>query len=521
LTADDRRGGLTATLKGSLMVCGTGSDAGKSTIVAGLCRLLARQGVRVAPFKAQNMALNSAVTAGGHEIGRAQAAQAHAAGVDAEVVMNPILLKPYSERGSQVVVMGKPWAILDAAGYQAAKPELEDTVLGALDDLRRRFDVVICEGAGSPAEINLLDADLVNLRLARRAGIAALLVGDIERGGVFAALYGTVELLPPELRSLIKAFVVNKLRGDPALLRDGPAELQRRCGVPTIGVLPWAPECMPIDGEDSLALRRWPWTAQTDRSHGGAPAALEVAAIRLPRLANFTDLDPLAAEPGVSLRLVSGVEELGSPHLVVIPGSKATVADLEWLRASGLADAIRSLAEGSPACTILGICAGYQMLGQAIEDPHCVESPMAGSFQGLGLLPTTTIFKAHKITARRSGLALDQRVEGYEIHHGMTQPVAPWMVLDGQPEGSSAAEGAVVGTSLHGLFEADGFRSAFLSAVAERSGRCWEPSGVCFAATREARFDRLAQLLEEHLDVSAVVELIAEGAPTKNLGGGR
>src|SRR5256714_2995567 len=288
------------------MVCGTASDVGKSAVVAGLCRLLARRGVRVAPFKAQNMALNSYVTRDGHEIGRAQGVQALAAGVEPEVAMNPILLKPTGERTSQVVVMGEPVAHLTAAEYHALKPELLALVLDALHDLRERFDVVVCEGAGSPAEINLLDHDIVNLRVAAATGIPAMVVGDIDRGGVFAALYGTVTLLPDELRPLVQGFVVNKLRGDPALLFDATADLERRCGVPTLGVLPYVHD-VALDAEDSLAL-------SGRRPSAGGPAladAIDVAVVRLPRISNFTDTDALAVEPGVGVRFVDHPHQVG------------------------------------------------------------------------------------------------------------------------------------------------------------------------------------------------------------------
>ncbi len=306
------------------MICGTTSDAGKSTLVTALCRQLARRGVRVAPFKAQNMALNSYVTPAGHEIGRAQGVQALAAGVEPDVAMNPILLKPTAERASQVIVNGAPIGVMTAAEYHAAKPDLLPLALDALADLRSRFDVVVCEGAGSPAEINLLDHDVSNLRIAAEAGLPALVVGDIDRGGVFAALYGTVELLPPEYRSLVKGFVINKLRGDPALLFDGTADLERRTGVPTLGVLPMLPlEVTALDAEDSLAL-------DSPRPSAGPPVAdgLDVAVVRLPWISNVTDVDAFAVEPGVTVRLVRHAGELGRPDLVVLPGSKSTVADL-------------------------------------------------------------------------------------------------------------------------------------------------------------------------------------------------
>jgi adenosylcobyric acid synthase len=494
-------------LTGALMVCGTGSDAGKSRIVTGLCRALARRGIRVAPFKAQNMALNSFVTASGHEIGRAQGVQALAAGVEPEVDMNPILLKPSSDRTSQVVVLGQPVGHLDAAAYHAAKPGLRSTVVAALDRLRARFDVVLVEGAGSPAEINLLDGDLVNLWLARTAGIPAVVVGDIDRGGVFASLFGTVALLPDDLRSCVKAFAINKFRGDPALLEPGLAELRARTGVPTIGVLPWV-DGLHLDAEDSLALRE-PWGCEA------APAGdvLDVAVVRFPRISNFTDVDALALEPGVGLRYVTHAAAVGAPDLVILPGTKATVADLAWLRARRLHAALAGL---PPSATVLGICGGYQMLGRSIDD--AVESG-AGAVSGLGRLPAVTRFAATKITRPRRGVALGQPVAGYQIHHGRTASEAPWVTLDDgwgrQPEGAADDRGegaAVFGTSLHGLFESDGFRAAFLAAVAARRGKRFTPSGLSFAAARDAQFDRLADLVEAHLDMAAVEHLIGAAA---------
>jgi adenosylcobyric acid synthase len=477
-----------------LMVCGTGSDSGKTTVVAGLCRLLARRGLKVAPFKAQNMALNSAVTASGHEIGRAQYAQAEAAGVEPEVAMNPVLLKPVGERTSQVVVMGRPWKTLDAGAYQQAKAGLWPVVLDQLDALQSRFDLVICEGAGSPAEINLLDADITNLRVAQAAGLPALVVGDIDRGGVFASLYGTVTILPPGLAATVKAFVINKFRGDPALLAPGLAELEERTGRPTIGVIPWV-NGIDLDSEDSLALRRWP------RGDGGQQ--LDVAAVRFPRLSNFTDLEALALEPTVGVRWVERGDDLGRPHLIVLPGSKATVADLAWLRHQGLADAIAAAAAGGTH--VLGICGGYQMLGQRISDP--VEHPQPVTVEGLGLLPTETFFRQDKVLRRVAGRALSEPVTGYEIHHGRTEPVGPWIEVATGAEGSRS--GPVLGTSLHGLFSGDGFRRRFLEMVAEAAGRAWQPGPeVSFDGARDARFDRLADLLEAHLDLDFLDTLL-------------
>jgi adenosylcobyric acid synthase len=510
-------------MKGALMVCGTASDVGKSHVVTALCRVLARRGVRVAPFKAQNMALNSFVTASGHEIGRAQAVQAWAANVEPEVGMNPILLKPTGERTSQVVVMGRPAGHLDAVAYQAAKPRLRATVLEALADLRGRFDVVLLEGAGSAAEVNLLAEDIVNLRLAAAAKIPAMVVGDIDRGGVFAALYGTVALLPDDLRPLVRAFVINKLRGDPALLGNGLVELERRCGVPTLGVLPWIHD-VALDAEDSLALAgRRPAAVEPPLA-----ATLDVAAVRLPRIANFTDLDALSTEPGVGVRLVEHASALGDPDLLVLPGTKATVADLEWLRGRGLD---RAMADARKRGTVtVGICGGYQMLGQLIVDG--VESGR-GRVAGLGWLDAITVFRAAKLTRQRRGRAMglsvrsgtQPRVTGYEIHHGRVTRGAearPWLRLDDtygiEDEGAvdPAAEregvGAVFASSLHGLFEEDGFRGAFLSDVARRRGKEFVPAGRSFAQARECQIDCLADMVDAHLDMAAVDALIKEGA---------
>ncbi|MGY6500714.1 MAG: cobyric acid synthase [Acidimicrobiales bacterium] len=479
------------------MVCGTTSDAGKSTLVAGLCRSLARRGVSVAPFKAQNMALNSAVTPSGHEIGRAQAFQALAAGVEPEVAMNPVLLKPTGDRTSQVVVMGRPTAELDAAAYHDHKATLLPLVLDALADLRRRFDVVVLEGAGSPTEINLLDRDIVNLRIAHEAALPAVVVGDINLGGVFASLYGTVALLPDHLRATVKGLVINKLRGDPALLLDGCDRLAELTGVPVLGVVPWL-DTTGLDAEDSMAL---------DRAGGPHPGpvaedgdVLDVAVVRLPRISNFTDLDPLGHEPGVSVRYVSDAAGLGRPDLIVVPGSKSTVSDLAWLRRRGLAERI-----ATSDATVLGICAGYQMLGWSIDDR--VESG-AGSVAGLGLLPVTTTFAPDKVTRQRVGTADGRSVHGYQIHHGRVRPDGgdPWIDLGGEIDGIRVD--GVHGTTLHGLFEADGFRRAVLAEVAARAGKRFVPSTTSFEAVRQERIDALADALEAHLDMGAIDALV-------------
>ena len=492
---------MNASPRGALMVCGTSSDSGKSTIVAGLCRVLARQGVRVAPFKAQNMALNSTVTVTGAEIGRAQAAQAHAAGVEPEAAMNPVLLKPSADHVSQVIVMGRPWATLSAADYQKAKPQLWEIVLDSLADLRGRFDVVICEGAGGAAEINLLEGDIVNLRLAHAAGMRSVIVGDIDRGGVFASLYGTVALLPDEMRATVGGFLINKFRGDPAVLEPGPAQLENLTGLRTMGVVPWVDGPL-VDAEDSLALHRL-----ADPIFD--PSRLDVAVIRFPRISNFTDIEALALEPCVGIRLVDHPALLGLPDLIVLPGTKSTVADLEWLRQTGLAESILRVASSSPTTTILGVCGGYQMLGEKIDDE--VESEPPRVVEALGLLPVVTKFHKDKTTRMVGGEAFGEPVNGYEIHHGVTTPAAPWVALNsGDEEGASAREGRVLGTSVHGLFEADGFRNVFLSHVARRAGKPVQPSKLSFAEARQARADRIADVLEQHVDMAAIVKLIEE-----------
>ena len=500
-------------LRGALMVGGATSNAGKTTVVTGLCRALARAGVRVAPFKAQNMSLNSVVTQAGDEIGRAQGVQALAAGIEPEAAMNPILLKPTGERTSQVIVCGQPRVVMSATEYHEHKPALLPVVLEALTDLRARFDVVLCEGAGSPAEINLADRDIANLRVAGEFDMPAIVVGDIDLGGVFAALYGTVALLPDEHRRLVRGFVINKLRGDPALLLDGCAQLQTRTGVRTLGVLPWV-EDVGIDAEDSLALR--------DPVTSGRPALgdeLDVAVVQFPRLSNFTDFDPLACEPGVRVRLVADGAALGRPDLVVLGGTKATVADLAWLRERGLDDALRR-----SDAIVLGICGGYQMLGRVIEDP--VESG-AGRVEGLALLPVTTTFGRSKVIEQRAGTSLGHEVTGYRIHHGRVRPEggATFVELTGRTDGEGpptlvdgVRDGRVFGTTLHGLFEADAFRRAFLESVAAHGGKRFVAADVSFAAIRESRFERLADLLEAHLDLEALLAVVAEGAPASKSG---
>ncbi|HUZ34979.1 MAG TPA: cobyric acid synthase, partial [Streptosporangiaceae bacterium] len=433
-----------------LLVAGTTSDAGKSVVTAGICRWLARQGVRVAPFKAQNMSLNSVVTRDGAEIGRAQAMQAAAAGVEPEAAMNPVLLKPGGNGTTQVMVLGEPVAEIGAAGYRDLKPRLFGTVLACLADLAGRFDVVVCEGAGSPAEINLAGRDIANMALARAAALPAVVVADIDRGGVFAALYGTVALLHPRDQALVAGFVLNKFRGDAAVLEPGLGMLGRLTGRPVLGVLPWA-DGIWLDAEDSLSLGGA--HARTPAPPGGDP--LRVAVVRLPRISNFTDVDALATEPGVVVRFTAAPAEVTDADLVVLPGSRATVADLAWLREQGLADAVAArAARGRP---VLGICGGYQMLGRQIHDD--VESG-AGLVPGLGLLPAVTRFGAGKVLRRCQDTVAGLPVTGYEIHHGVVHATGG----DRFPGGCAA--GAVSGTSWHGLLENDGFRRAYLHQAA-------------------------------------------------------
>jgi adenosylcobyric acid synthase len=491
-----------------LLVAGTTSDAGKSVLTAGICRWLARRGVKVAPFKGQNMSLNSAVTHDGAEIGRAQAMQAAAAGVEPEAAMNPVLLKPGASGRSQVMVLGTPMGEASALSYARLKPGLRDTVLRCLADLRARFDVVICEGAGSPAEINLRDHDLANMGLARAAGLPAIVVADIDRGGSFAALFGTLALLSTPDQALTAGFVLNKFRGDARLLEPGLGMLHRLTGRPVLGVLPWTPGLW-LDVEDSLGLG-------TEHGASSLPPAgrdwLRVAVVRLPHISNFTDTDPLAAEPGVEVRFVTSAGEIHGADLVIVPGSRATVADLAWLRERGLAEAIRARAAGG--LPVLGICGGYQMLATQIHDD--VES-RAGDVTGLGLLPATVRFGPEKVLRLVSAPAHTgggaggggggERVSGYEIYHGAVD------VSGGNDFPGGCTAGAVYGTSWHGIFESDGFRRRLLRQVATAAGRAFEPGDICFAAVRERRLDLLGDLVEQHLDTAALLRLIEDGPP--------
>lgn len=485
----------------ALLVAGTTSDAGKSVLTAGLCRAFARRGLRVAPFKAQNMSLNSFVTLDGGEIGRAQAMQAAAAGVEPEAAMNPVLLKPGGERSSHVVVLGETTGSVSALSYRGRKAALAEVVARSLADLRSRYDVVVCEGAGSPAEINLRGTDIANMGLARAAGLPVLVVGDIDRGGVFASMFGTLALLDAADQAQVAGFVVNKFRGDPALLAPGLDMLRELTGRPVYGVLPWLPGLW-LDVEDSLDL-------ESDRGESAPPLGadvLRVSVVRLPRMSNATDLDALAAEPGVLVRFATRPEECADADLVVLPGTRATVEDLAWLRARGLDDVL--LARAAAGRPLLGICGGYQMLGRAIDDT--VESG-AGRVDGLGLLPLAVEFAGDRVLGRPVGRAGDLPVIGYEIHHGRISVDGgePLVATDDGPEGCRV--GATWGTVWHGLLENDAYRRRFLADVAAAAGRDFTGGTVEFAAVRQARLDALGDLVESSLDVDALLDLARSG----------
>ncbi|MER7990130.1 cobyric acid synthase [Streptomyces noursei] len=506
-----RRKTADGAVGGGLLVAGTTSDAGKSVVTAGICRWLARQGVSVAPFKAQNMSLNSFVTREGAEIGRAQAMQAAAARVEPTALMNPVLLKPGSDRSSQVVLLGKPVGELSARGYHAGRQEqLLGTVTDCLAELRRTHDAVICEGAGSPAEINLRRTDIVNMGLARAARIPVVVVGDIDRGGVFASFFGTTALLSEQDQSLVAGYLVNKFRGDVTLLEPGLEMLRGITGRRTYGVLPYA-HGLGIDEEDGLRMSLRGAVRESVVAPPAGEDVLRVAVCAVPLMSNFTDVDALAAEPGVVVRFVDRPEELADADLVVLPGTRGTVRALAWLRERGLADAVvRRAAEGRP---VLGICGGYQMLGEHIEDE--VES-RAGAVDGLGLLPVRVRFAVEKTLARPVGRALGEPVEGYEIHHGVADVTGGGTFLhDERGDGLDGCRvGSVWGTHWHGSLESDGFRRAFLREVARAAGRRFVPApDTRFGALREEQLDRLGDLIEEHADTGALLRLIEEGVP--------
>jgi adenosylcobyric acid synthase len=480
-------------------------------LATALCRIFAQEGLRVAPFKAQNMSLNSFVTPDGGEFGRAQAVQADAARVAPTVEMNPILLKPEGGRRSQVVVMGKPTQVASAREYYQMKLELWPIVTKALDTLRASYDMVVIEGAGSPAEINLKEHEIVNMRVARYANAPVLLVGDIDRGGVFASLFGTMALLEPEEQKLIKSFVINKFRGDPSLLDSGFEMLYERTGVPFAGVIPYFTDIR-IPEEDSLGL--------DDSNQWQGDPVLDVAVIRLPHIANFDDFDPLRNEPGVRVRYITSTSEIGSPDIIIIPGSKTTVDDLVWMRQNGLDNIVVSMrSKGVP---VIGICGGYQMLGEWILDPDNVESDQPKN-KGLGLLPVTTTFEAtkatHQVKANLTGATgllsgyTGPDLVGYEIHMGRTTgdtTKSPFKIRErsgsavDDPDGSVDAEGLTLGTYMHGLFHNHTLRRILLSNLAQRKGVSLPGSSDL---DFDKEYDKLADLVRESLDMSSIYQM--------------
>jgi adenosylcobyric acid synthase len=491
----------------TLMVQGTTSSAGKSLLTAALCRIYARRGVRVAPFKAQNMSNNAAVCPDGAEIGRSTAVQAAACGLEPTADMNPILLKPESDCRSQVILNGRPAASLPAADYYARKREMWAAVTAALERLRAQHDLVIIEGAGSPVELNLRRGDIVNMAVARHAHSPVLLVGDIDRGGVFAQLLGTLWLLEEEERRLVRGLIVNKFRGDMALFSDGVEILEARGGVPVLGVVPWVRD-LAIPEEDAVAL-----DAPAARA-GADGAVVDIAVIRLPHIANFDDFDPLGREAGVRVRYVASVAELGAPRAIVLPGTKSTMADLDWLRRTGLAGAL--LERAACGAGVVGICGGYQMLGRAVHDPDRVES-RHGTAAGLGLLPVETVFAACKETRRAAarvsggpgwlaGLA-GREVRGYEIHMGRTTGGAPWLSPGGAAgeDGAVSEDGRVWGCYLHGLFEDEAFRRGWLASLGWRA-----PQDGAATPDTLSELDRLATEVEGALDMERLERIVWE-----------
>jgi adenosylcobyric acid synthase len=503
----------------TLMIQGTASSVGKSLIVTGLCRVLRQEGFRVAPFKAQNMALNASVTPDGGEIGRAQAVQADAAGALPSVDMNPVLLKPEGDARSQVVVLGQSIGSMSAREYHEKKHDLKRVIADSLARLRRDHDVVVIEGAGSPAEINLRDRDIVNMHVARLADAPVLLVGDIDRGGVFASLVGTMELLEADERVRVAGLVINKFRGDVTLLKPGLEFIERRTGVPVIGVVPHVPR-LRIADEDSVSL-------ESRRMRGPARAnEIEIAVVHLPRIANYDDFEPLENEPGVVVRFVDRPRDVAGADLAIVPGTKSTLSDLGWLREGGLDRAILERARrGLP---VLGVCGGCQMLGEWIDDPDGVESVGPARSAGLGLLPVTTRFERKKTTARVAARSLGRGffgrtlgagvlLEGYEIHMGRLEATRDDLALfeinekSGRParafDGGVDESGAVVGTMIHGLFENDSLRNALLHELRRRKGiAATTPTFVL--PTRQSEYDRLAGVLRESLDMQRLRTIV-------------
>ncbi len=485
-----------------IMVQGTMSGAGKSVLAAALCRIFVQDGWKVAPFKSQNMALNSFVTADGLEMGRAQAVQAAAARIEPDVRMNPILLKPSSDTGSQVIVNGEVRAQMGAVDYYAYKSCLVKDILAAYNSLAEEHDIIVIEGAGSPAEINLAEGDFVNMGLADLVDAPVILVGDIDRGGVFAQIYGTVALLEPAQRKRIVGSIINKFRGDVSILEPGLVQLEELCGSPVLGVVPYLD--VDIDDEDSLAPR-----LRADAAGPGAPV-IDIAVIRLPRISNFTDFAPLEAHPACAVRYVERVSDLGTPDLVIVPGTKSTMADLVWLRECGLEARLLRLA--SAGVSIWGICGGYQMLGASLSDPLGTDG--GGALRGMGLLPIETVFSASKEVTRSGGVVANgpcagATLDGYEIHMGETRVSGdPFRVLDdGRTEG--CVENNVCGTYLHGLFDTADMVEHLVSWLGECVGDApLTGAGVDHASYQDAQLDALAAGVRHALDMDVVYRAV-------------
>ena len=480
----------------NIMIQGTMSNAGKSLLCAGLCRILKQDGYRVAPFKSQNMALNSFITKDGGEMGRAQVVQAEAAGIDPDVRMNPILLKPTTDVGSQVIVAGQVQGNMRAIEYYRKKQAYIPAILEAYNSLAAENDIIVIEGAGSPAEINLKQEDIVNMGLARLVDAPVLLVGDIDRGGVFAQLYGTVALLEEDERARIKGTIVNKFRGDRSILEPGIQILEQLCGVPVVGVIPYTH--VDIDDEDSLTQR---FARTTERK------LLDIAVIRLPRISNFTDFAPFEGYANVSLRYVERVSDLHSPDMILLPGTKSTIADLKWLRQSGLEAAIQKAA--SAGTLIFGICGGYQMLGRTVCDPEQVESAGTTEIQGLGLLDMDTVFLGEKVQAQVSGIFTGvtgilsilngMDYTGYEIHMGRSQDQLPPL----------QEKGNVYGSYIHGIFDAPGVSDEILRAICTQKGLDFAALGTFdLQEYKERQYDLLADAVRGGLDMDLVYRII-------------
>lgn len=498
----------------AIMIQGTMSNAGKSLLAAGLCRIFKQDGYKVAPFKSQNMALNSFITEEGLEMGRAQVMQAEAAGITPSVKMNPILLKPTNDVGSQVIVNGEVLGTMSARDYFQYKKQLFPKVMEAYEELDKEYDIIVIEGAGSPAEINLKQEDIVNMGMAKKAHAPVLLVGDIDRGGVFAQLVGTISLLEKEEQNMVKGMIINKFRGDKTILDPGVAALEERTGIPVVGVAPYMD--LEVEDEDSLTERF---------SNSGEVGVIDIAVIRVPRISNFTDFNALEVIPGVSVRYVKHPAELKNPNMIILPGTKNTMEDLLWMRQNGLeASILKKAAEGK---VIFGICGGYQMLGETLSDPEHVEA--GGEMKGMGLLPMDTVFQESKTRTRVQGTfpkvegilhtLTGVSLEGYEIHMGKSvgkEGACAFTELTDTVTGNSKPDGAyyknVYGSYVHGIFDKEEVAKKVIEGLGEEKGiDVSQMTGVDFAQFKETQYDKLAQGLREHLDMKKIYEILEQG----------